>query len=195
MSLMIFTTLMMMDDFTDDSTLLTPYLGVQDGWTPLHTAASRGHKDCVLLLLDFQANVDHPTKVWTGAVVWRGTQYQPARLCLSPVLGLPAPCTAPAPPHLQDCLTPLHCACKRNQKDMAMLLILRGANVDATSKVHTKCTCALSYKVSPTLSHPWRHSALTAHAARPHSSGPGLEGWAPGLCGSPPSQGGRCERQ
>ena len=39
---------------------------LQDGETPLHIAASRGHLDCVQCLLEAKADLDIPTELTAG---------------------------------------------------------------------------------------------------------------------------------
>jgi ankyrin repeat protein len=110
-------------------------VGDENGLTPLHLAAYRGHKDVAELLILNGANVNAVT---TGKG-WSGTKWTPlgytiykGRKDIAELLILNGANVNYADNDKRS--TYLHLAAHKGDKDIAELLILNGANVNAADK-------------------------------------------------------------
>jgi len=100
----------------------------ESGWTPLHTAAARGHKEIVELLIVEGADVNAGDKIITPLhlAAFHG-QPEIAELLIAKGADVNA----------RDSIggTPLHDAALRGRKEIAELLIANGADVNAKSDI------------------------------------------------------------
>jgi len=101
--------------------------GMSLGWTPLHWAASNGHKDVAALLISRKADVD--AKSYEGWTPLHRAIHNRHKDLVELLIAHGADVNAKGSDH-----APLHDAAACADKDIAELLITRGAAIDGRSK-------------------------------------------------------------
>jgi ankyrin repeat protein len=117
----------------------------QDGWTPLHWAASFGRADVARLLLDRGAQLEAATKVWVRSLpptCLAGLGTAPKVGGTRAAGGASSQCvdgdfanSGLVCPLGQSGKTPLHYAATKGRVDVTRLLLDRGAQLEAVKEV------------------------------------------------------------
>ncbi|KAK1374275.1 Potassium channel [Heracleum sosnowskyi] len=108
---------------------LDPDIGDSKGRTPLHIAASKGHEECVLVLLKYACNI-HLRDVEGNTAMWDAiaAKHHSIFRILYHWASISDPCTADSKD--RHGLTPIQIAMEENHSEMVELLVMNGADIN-----------------------------------------------------------------